>query len=351
MKILLLLILNMILLNAGTVWQGTIGKSPIFMQLMCSEEVLKKEPEKCYVESYMYSSTLQSITLNGDYNKTKKQFFLTVGTYRRVHEKFLLSYRNGELNGTWHHKNKTLKVNLKLYKEAKSFDEIRMKLFKFKREKVEKLANKKELVWIKEMFSNNAFFRLGNGFPQKSREQVNPLLDKLQKEYASSDLECFNSWSFGSGMESSSSANLQYISDKLLGFNIHVNYDCGGAHPDFFTARYTVDMASGKVYKLEDILSIAKDAKKIRALAFAEAGLKLEANNKEEQETYDPYRLTHWDDLKWDLTKTGIRFYLDFCSASRCFRGDYYEISFKRLKPYLSKAFLKRLDSKDVWVE
>ena len=349
-KIYLMLLIMIMALNAETLWQGKIGKSPIFMQLSCDEKKLKKEPTKCYFESYFYESTLQSITLDGDYNVQSKEFSLSVGTYDKVHEKFTLKYKGVNFKGTWHKGDRVLTLKLHPYKKAKSLDEVRVKFLKFKRQKVEKLAHKKELVWIKEQFSNNLFFRLGNGFSKRSREHVNPLLDELQKEYASGDLSCFNAWDFGSGMDSPSSPILQYLSDKLLGFSIFASYYCGGAHPDFFTARYTVDMATGKVYKLEDILTIAGDAKKIRELAFAEAKMKLEPNEKEEKGYYDPYRLSHWEYLDWDLTQTGIRFYLDFCSASRCYRGDYYEVSFKRLKPYLSKEFLKKIEVDDVWV-
>ena len=345
------MLISTLFLNAETLWKGTIGKSPIFMQLMCNEKTLKKEPKKCYFESYFYLSSLQNITLDGKYDDQKKQFDLEVGTYNKIHEKFTLKYKNGKFKGTWSKGAKTLNVFLTPYKKAKSINEIKIDLLKFKREKVEKLSHKKELVWIEEKFSKNLFFRLGNGFSKKSREAVNPLLDDLQKEYASGDLGCFNAWAYGSGMDAPSSPHLQYLSNQLLGFYVSVSYDCGGVHPDFFTARYTVDMATGKVYKLADILTIAGDAEKIRALAFAEAGLKLEPNKKEEKESYDPYRLSHWKYLNWDITKTGIRFYLDFCSAARCFRGDYYEVSFKRLKPYLSKEFLKKIEAEEIWVE
>ena len=349
-KIWLTVLISMISLNAESLWQGEIGKSPIFMQLSCDESEVKQKPEKCYFESYFYESTLQNISLNSDYNGEAEEFDIKVGTYDKVYEKFLLKHKDRQLTGTWNKGNKSLKVNLHLYTKNKTLDEVRIDFLKFKREKVEKLLNKKELVWIKEEFSKNSFFRLGNGFSKRSRKHVNPLLDNLQKEYASGDLSCFNTWSFGSGMDSASSPNLQYLSDKLLGFNISVVYDCGGAHPDFFTARYTIDMATGKEYKLEDILSIAKDAKKIRELAFTEAKMKLEPNDKANTDTYDPYELSHWEYLNWDLTKTGIRFYLNFCSASRCYRGDYYEVSFKRLKPYLSKKFLKKIEVDNIWV-
>ena len=343
--------LSMIGLNADSLWQGMIGKSPIFMELSCDEKTLEKKPEKCYFGSYFYESTLQSITLSGEgYNVSSQQFIENVGTYNNVYEKFILTYKNKNFKGTWSKGKKTLNVQMHPYKKAKTLDEVRANLLKFKREKVEKLKNKKELVWIEEEFSKNLFFRLGNGFSKKSREHINPLLDDLQKEYASTDLGCFNSWAYGSGMDSPSSPELQYLSKNLLGFNVSVVYDCGGAHPDFYTSRYTVDMVTGKVYKLKDILSIAEDSEKIRELAFAEAKMKLEPNEEADKEMYDPYELSHWKYLDWDVTKTGIRFYLYFYPPSRCYRGDYYEVSFKRLKPYLSKEFLKKIEVDDVWV-
>jgi len=65
----------------------------------------------------------------------------------------------------------------------------------------------------------------------------------------------------------------------------------------------------------------------------------LKAEKITDQNGYDAYNLTHWDFVDWSYEKKGIRIYLDFCSASRCYRGDSFLISFKLLKPYKNKSF------------
>ena len=43
--------------------------------------------------------------------------------------------------------------------------------------------------------------------------------------------------------------------------------------------------------------------------------------------------------MDWSYEKDGIRFFFNFSTASRCFRGDSYLISFKLLKPYKNSDF------------
>ena len=223
----------------------------------------------------------------------------------------------------------------------------------FKRIKTETLNNKKEIVLIEAGASDNLFFRLGNGFSKKSREVINPMLDKLQSTAFNEALECKKE-SKRSGFddyEYTINTSLAYSSSQLIGFRTFLSYYCGGVHPDSHSTYSLLDTRSAKKYKLEDILSIATDYKKIRNLAFAEAGMTLEPKkNIKYDDGYDPFDLRHWESLKWELRKKSIRFYLTFSTAERNFRGEYYEISFKNLKQYLSKRFIKKLDVRDIWV-
>lgn len=224
----------------------------------------------------------------------------------------------------------------------------------YKRVKTEKLNNNKEVVLIEAGSSDNLFFRLGNGFSKKSRETINPMLDKLQSTAFYEALECKKETK-RSGLDDYEyrvNTSLAYSSSQLIGFSTFLSYYCGGAYPDFHSTYSLLDTRNAKKYKLEDILSIATDYKKIRDLAFAEAGMTLEPkkNIKYGDDGYDPFDLSHWESLKWELRKKSIRFYLNFSTANRNFRGDYYEISFERLNPYLSKKFIKKLDARDVWV-
>lgn len=343
MKKLILVIFLAVSVYSSTVWQGMIGKAQIFMSVDCNVEDLEKNLQDCHFNSYFYQSSLQDINfMDEKYNSDKQEFILTVGNGEKVYETFYLHYTNQQFRGKWKDDHKIFPVSLTL-EQIDNIDRIKAKFLKLSYIKKEQIEKSKELVWIKERFSKTEFFRLGNGFSKSQRETINPILDQLQMEYSHNALSCYNSWEHASGMESSGISNLEYISDKLLSFSVNVSYDCGGAHPDFYTSHYTFDLDSGHIYKLKEILNIADKPEKIRDLAFEEAGMKLEPSNVKDGNQYDPYDLYYWYD-DWDVTEKGIRFYLNFSSAERCYRGDYYEVSFERLKPYLSKDFLNRIN-------
>lgn len=224
----------------------------------------------------------------------------------------------------------------------------------FKRGKTEKLNNNKELIWIETRLPNNSFFRLGNGFSKISREKINPMLDELQTKEFKNALECHQSVreSTDNQVEGEyiAESRLNYISSNFLGFEVFRSYFCGGPYPDHGTAYYVLNINTAEKYRLEDILPITKDAEKIRSLAFSGAELNPELQNSTYHMSCNPYELYHWEYLDWSLSKKGIRFYLSFATYERSCRGEYYEISFEKLKPYLSEKFLKKIDKNDAWV-
>jgi len=211
----------------------------------------------------------------------------------------------------------------------------------YKRVKTEKINSTQEIVWLEAGSSDNLFFRLGNGFSKKTREIINPMIDKLQASAYDDARECKKS---ASDNEYNIHSNLSYSSSELIGFSTSLFYDCGGSHPDHYTTYTLIDAKNGRKYKLKDILSIPKDFRKIRDLAFSENKKNIADNE------YNPSDLYHWENLTWELRKDGIRFYLNFSTSERSFRGDYYEISLEKLKPYLSNKFLKKLQTSNVWV-
>jgi len=344
-------------------WQGTVGKSKIYLQLNCDIMKEQKEENACRYSRYFYESDLQDIVMERGDKISKNHYRLQVIHDEKVVEEFTLTHTHGNLNGIWKSKGKSLKVvlkKLKLNDKDDAFENFRTKFLKFKREKVEKLKeSKKELVWIEEMHSKTLLFRLGNGFTSESRNKLNPILDKLQKLDASTSLGCSTSYFYGTGIESLASS-VGYLSDNLINFSQSISYYCGGAHPDFGTIHYLYDLHSAKKYSLEDILVFQKNtphnnedgendkwyeyidnirAKKLRELAFKSKNIPLKAEKVTENNGYDAYNLIHWKFVDWSYEKKGIRIYLDFCSADRCYRGDSFLISFKLLKPYKNKSF------------
>ena len=342
-------------------WQGTIGKSKIYLKIDCNLDKKSDEQNSCSFARYFYESQLQDIVIHNVERFINDAYKLQVVHNDKVVEKFLLKYRKGRLKGTWTSKGKSLKVVLKkleLNNKYNAFETCRTKFLKFKRKRVEKLkASKRELVWIDEVHSGISLFRLGNGFSSKVRNRLNSLLDKMQKEESSSTLSCVSD---GYGSEDNySEYQVVYISSDILTMSHSAGGYCyGNAHPSFGTSFDVFDLHTGKKYELEDIIVFAKNvpkhskgyseewrhyqdtirAKKLRELAFKSAGIELKASSSNEG-GYDPYDLDHWDFTHWAYEAKGIEVFLHFCEANRCYRGDSYLIPFKLLKPYKNKSF------------
>ena len=370
MKFLILLGFFLMPMFAQTnIWHGHIGKSEIYFYLPC--DVTKKiaKENSCGYGTYFYRKSLQDIKLEEALPATKKYKFNlqvkhSLEDNAEAEELFELNYKNGQLIGYWRQKGKVLAVKLKPFNsdkkddEEERFREVRSSFLKFKRGKVQKFSRlKKELVWIEEEHTKSTMFRLGNGFSSRIRNKLNPLLDKSQEQNALFELTCTSRWAYGSGVESLVN-EVTYLSKDLLGYSTFSSYFCGGAHPDFGTTHYLVDLHTGKYYTLDDIVkfqqNVPKDtdnnweernkynelvARKLRELAFKAEGMELKENQKLEEDSYDPYQLSHWEYMDWSYEKDGIRFFLDFCSAARCYRGDSYLIPFKLLESYKNPDF------------
>lgn len=348
------------LLIATTIWQGTIGKSKIYISLPC--DPLGMKDEKCVKSSYLtnghyfYASSLQNIDFSEMIvSLDNREYKLKVIHQAKLKETFTLEYKNRQFKGFWSHKGKKLAVNLKKIEETE--DKIKEKLIVFKRDKVEKINNlKKELVWIKEEHTGLKLFRLGNGFSLKARKKLNPLLDKMQTEDALGILWCSNG-AYGTGNEFSD-YEVVYVSNDILTLSHSSGGFCeGNAHPSFGTAYYVFDLHSGKKYELEDIVYFSKElpihpkdysekwydyvdvirAKKLRELAFTAKNMPLKAMPS--NDTYDPYDLTYWGLISWAYRAKGIEIFLNFCEADRCYRGDSFLIPFELLAPYKNKKF------------
>jgi len=326
-------------------WQGTVGKSKIYLQLNYDITKEQKEENACRYSRYFYESQLQDIVMERG-GISKNHYRLQVVHDEKVVEEFTLTHAHGSLKGTWKSKGKSLKVvlkRLKLNDKYDAFENFRTKFLKFKRKRVEKLKeSKKELVWIEELHSKTSFFRLGNGFSKTSRNSVNPTLDELQNEFSIAILTCTSSFIYGTGMEKIK-AERTYLSSNLIGFEFFLNYFCGGPYPDFNTRRHLYDLHTGKRYKLEDILTIANNPEKLRELAFKADGLELKAQESSKNDLknvgYDPYDLEHWESIGWQYGKKGINIFLKFRTYERCYRGDSFFIPFSLLKPYKNKSF------------
>lgn len=354
------------------IWDGYIGKSKIYFYLPCDVDKKISENNECSRGRYFYRTSLQDIQLDDTLPSTEAYTYNLQVKHNLAQntipeELFELNYQKGELVGYWVHGVKHLKVKLKPLQTAEKeeeesdfFSTIRRKFLQYKRDRIETITStNKEFVWIKELHSKTDMFRLGNGFSTKIRKQINPLLDKVQEEDSIFTLTCTDIGSYGTAVDIIEN-KITYLSKDLLEYS-HFSYYLCGAYPDFYTDYFLIDLHSAKHYMLEDILTFQKNippndekhfearemyeilvAKKLRALAFKVKGMKLEPNKERAKETnigYEPYELDHWKNMSFSYEKNGIRFFLNFSTYNRCFRGDNYLIPFSLLKKYKNKSF------------
>ena len=381
MKILILLGFFVTSMFAQTkIWHGYIGKSEIYFYLPCDVTKPINDDNTCDYGSYFYRKFLQNIGLEEALPPTKKyklnlQVKHAFEDNAKPEELFKLNYKKGQLVGYWKHRNKKLPVTLKPFPHKEKsvdaeevFTKLRSKFLTYRRREIQKVSRlKKELVWITEEHTGSKMFRLGNGFSAESRKRVNPLLDKAQENDALFELTCVSRWEYGSGVESLVN-KVTYLSDDLLGYSNYSSYFCGGAHPDFGTSHYLIDLHTGKYYTLDDIVKFQKNvpkdtnnnweerdkynelvAKKLRELAYKANGMELKEKKKLADDEYDPYSLSHWENMDWSYEKDGIRFFLEFSSVSRCARGDSYLIPFELLEPYKNPAFPYALKNSEAY--
>ena len=117
-----------------------------------------------------------------------------------------------------------------------------------KASRLEKVSGKNVQWWL-EPKSNVTFFRLPGQAKSAQAKAVNDALTDEQYGMASSALQCPNDGPNGF----SYTPRIAWYSQRILSVTGAAYYDCGGAHPDGYNANLTLDLATAKVLKLEDL--------------------------------------------------------------------------------------------------
>ncbi|RZJ50642.1 MAG: hypothetical protein EOO19_02725 [Chryseobacterium sp.] len=348
--------------------EGTLGKSKIFM----SVQVYKSDNESSLNTIYFYQNSLKDIKLEGKL-KDSNSFTLFFKPGDAITEKFYLKKSGNNFDGFWYDaKDKKLvvhlepvnfdkyKSNLKIRFDDEKLNFVKYKFLEFKKVKTTTYKNK-EFVWYAEKHCSSDFFRLGTNFSEKNKALINPILEEIHVQNTLNQLGCSSSFEYSNGQGIEGSTTINFLNTNLLGFEISSSYYCGGAHPDFGTSGYLIDLNNGKNYEIDEILAFDKsvtiDKSRITKndsdfTAFSQyrhnhfAPKLLAVINsiehfekpKDENDDCDYTNEEYWDYPSWNFTEKGIEFTPIFYRAARACETSFL-VPFENLKKYRNPKF------------
>lgn len=342
--------------------EGTLGKSKIFMRI----QIFKNNHETNVNAIYFYQNSLKDITLDGKLDNSNFTFYFKPGD--AISEKFYLKKSsNNNFDGYWYDaKDKKLPVhlapvnfanyksNLKLQFKDDKLNYVKFKFLEFKKTKIT-TYNNKEFIWYSEKHCDSDFFRLGSNFSDKNKNLVNPVLDEIHIQKTLIQLGCSSRFEYSKGKGIETTATINFLDNNLLGFETFDSWDCGGAHPDFGSNGFLVDLNNGKQYEIDDILAFDKSVtsgdsehnfeafSKYRSSYFAPKLLALltaehHFTKPSDSDSCDYTNTEYWDFVSWSYTEKGITFTPYFPRVDRPCEEPFL-VSFENLKKYKNPKF------------
>lgn len=342
--------------------EGTLAKSKIYMKI----EVYKDGKETNLNATYFYQNSLKDIKLEGKMNKNSFTFFFKPND--AILEKFYLNKAaNNSFEGSWYNASgkqlpvqlqtidfSNYKSNLDKYYADDKLNLVKYKFLEFKKQKAT-TYNNKEFIWYSEKHCDSDFFRLGSNFSEKNKAVINPILEKIHIQNTLDQLNCASSFEYSEGKGIEGNSTINFLNTNLLGFEISSSYYCGGAHPDFGSNGFLIDLNNGKNYQIDNILAFDKSVttekesdfssySTYRSTYFAPkllAVLNSEFHFEKPKDDDDPCDYTdeeYWDFPSWNYTEKGIEFTPIFYRAARSCEEPYL-VPFEKLKKYKNPKF------------
>ncbi|TDO78002.1 hypothetical protein EV143_103243 [Flavobacterium chryseum] len=346
--------------------EGTLGKSKIYMKI----EVYKDNQETSLTATYFYQNSLKDIQLKGAKNDSYTFYFKPNDV---ITEKFYLKKdTKDQFQGLWYNSaGKQFPVqlqpidfsNYKSNLDGRYADDklnlVKCKFLEFKKQKTTSYKNK-EFVWYSEKHCESDFFRLGNNFSDKNKAVINPILEKIHIENTLDQLNCTSSFEYSEGKGIEGNSTINFLNQNLLGFQISNAWDCGGAHPDFGSSSYLIDLNNGKNYEIDDILAFDKSVttekgsdfssfSKYRSTFFAPKllavlnSVEYFVKPKDESDPCDYTNEEYWDFPSWNFTEQGIEFTPIFARVERSCEEPFLA-PFEKLKKYKNPKFPYNLE-------
>jgi hypothetical protein len=313
--------------QAGEVYQGKVGRMPVVMTLDASSDGTVSG-------RYFYRKYRKDIPLSGKWEG--KNLLLSEGWNNSEPEKIAMHLEragNG-LRGEWVGK-KPISIVLTVvdgraiqipdpvlasWRQRDPYELLRLEGLSLKTNKSE-LFQGYGLQWLQEPQSNITLFRITSGLPAELRGKLNHVLADRQWSEVASYFQCMSS---PMGGEFDQTVTPHLISPNLLSASIFTGYFCGGAHPDFGDSPLNIDVATGEVLALEDLLWVGSGAPvKFDKKSYDPAESDYKAKSlapwivKEFQRLYpnemvpDPEECNYadpsvWEYASWYMTENGI---------------------------------------------
>ncbi|HRP89502.1 MAG TPA: hypothetical protein PKX92_05640 [Edaphocola sp.] len=347
-------------------FKGTIGVYPILMTIGFSDD----QPVN---SNYCYTKYAKDIKITHYFSKNKIILKVNEESLHN-YETFELTFKDkNTLEGIWKTPKKTLPVklveisekdiasimqnqNLQTYLQKtehslSAYELEKLNSIHFKKEYTKKYKGK-EIIWLFDPKSELRFFRLGQGFSDKEKAAMNPVLEQIHLDEAmailSADIYTSNSY------YNVEDVQITFLSEKLLGFKINRAWD-GGAYPDFSTIGYLYQLESGYAYDLDDVFNFGdrhtkENEKKfdewsdyrIQQMAPIVYGLVQYYHDKEieeDEQCVDVYDYNmEWAFADWYFTENGVVFIPSLPHVVAICRVPF-EIPYDALQDYFTSGF------------
>jgi len=300
------------------VWQGKIGSAPIVMELTIDSS--GEVEGRYFYRKYKFNIFLEGEkTEQGDLRLTEKKEGRERGP---VHAHITLTPQGQGWQGEWREEGedtKTLpvtllpldtallvpaktKVSRVMEQDLSPYDVVRLTEMSLRAgEKQEFMGY--TLLWMEEPVTKLKMFQVRDGFPDETLLRINAALKaQLWKEVESY---------FGCSQQSpvfhfEQIVTPRFLNQRLLSASIATDLYCGGAHPSNLVDPLNLDIESGKVLVLEDLLW----------LTTGKPYLSRDASGRRKNHEYETKILGQW------LAKTMTRFYAKEIKADAEERGE-----------------------------
>lgn len=255
--------------SAGTVYEGTLGKSAIVAELEQGRDgaegryFYRRHRLDIALEAQPARSGALEMAENADWHGDeagRPHWTLREGS-------------DGAYTGQWRDaKGKTLPVALKplaveslpadadpaleALRKAEPYDYLRLSGLKLVDDGSEQRGAYR-LQWRREPVSGIRLFEVVDGYPGDARERVNRVLHARLWSEVQAYYECLSGGGEG---EYDQTVTVHRIDAKILSASVFTSYYCGGAHPDFGDSPLNLDPRTGQELRLEQVISTGTPA-------------------------------------------------------------------------------------------